>query len=108
MKTPQQIRNEVEKGCGVVFGDCYYEDMNPRECGKDKIHYCKECRDRINILTEYDKSIKEMIEELKEKLEGEEYRDDEYTSYRNFMNGQISQIIDEELLSKIGEEKQDE
>lgn len=70
MKTPQQIKNEVEKeieelikGCGEPYGideidlTCY-EDNLCDEC-ENKLACC---RDKLSILTEYDKSIKEMIE----------------------------------------------
>jgi hypothetical protein len=65
MKTPQQIRNEVEKGCGKVTN--WYELK--RLCGtfEDLKHsehtiLCPSCQAKLSILTEYDKSIKEMIE----------------------------------------------
>jgi len=38
---------ELKKGCGTLFGDCFYSDMNPRKCGileKGEIRYCQECR----------------------------------------------------------------
>jgi len=105
-KTPQQIRNEVEKGCGVTFGDCYYEDMNPRECGKDKLHYCEDCRAKLSILTEYDKAIKEMIEErvnfykkLWLKAVDEQNKHQEDIFYNTYFNLK-------ELLSKIGDVQQ--
>ncbi len=97
MKTPQQIRNEVEKGCGERL--VYYEPFTePEACGTNmygKIIICKECENKLSILTEYDKAIKEMIEELRLKHKGNAFISliDEYS---------------EELLSKIGEEKQDE
>ena len=74
MKTPQQIRNEVEKGCGIFlyedeFGDkddLFNHDVN---CGTylvrdNKLVLCPSCQAKLSILTEYDKAIKEMIEDL--------------------------------------------
>jgi len=67
MKTPQQIKNEVEKGCGE-----YYENtanFGLREyCGlyDGEIKLCPNCGAKLSILTEYDKAIKEMIELFKD------------------------------------------
>jgi hypothetical protein len=65
-ETPQQIRNEVEKGCGeflaMFYGDINYRvrcgDINP--ISKEKV-LCNKCEAKLSILTEYDKSIKDII-----------------------------------------------
>ena len=118
MKTPQQIRNEVEKGCGIFlyedeFGDkddLFNHDVN---CGTylvrdNKLVLCPSCQAKLSILTEYDKSIKEMIEErvnfykkLWLKAVDEQNKHQEDIFYNTYFNLK-------ELLSKIGEEKQDE
>ena len=66
MKTPQQIRNEVEKGCGKVTN--WYELK--RLCGtfedlkhSEHIILCPSCQAKLSILTEYDKAMKEEIKE---------------------------------------------
>ena len=46
-----QVKQNINKfeGCGETFGDSYYPDMNPRECGKNKEGYiCSDCR-RIRL-----------------------------------------------------------
>ena len=55
------------KGCGVGFDIIndeiiYCGDYN----NSDKIQLCPSCKAQLSILTEYDKSIKEMIKVLKE------------------------------------------
>ena len=67
--TPQQIKNEVEKGCrerGKFDGHGFWI------CGLTQIdsgtYYCPVCSAKLSILTEYDKSIKEMIERLRESV----------------------------------------
>jgi hypothetical protein len=100
MKTPQQIKNEVEKGCGKVTN--WYELK--RLCGtfEDLKHsehtiLCPSCLAKLSILTEYDKSIKEMILKLS-----------------ITQNKEVPIIIEEgtefiftkELLSKIGDVQQ--
>ena len=117
MKTPQQIRNEVEKGCGKVTN--WYELK--RLCGtfedlkhSEHIILCPSCQAKLSILTEYDKSIKEMIEErvnfykkLWLKAVDEQNKHQEDIFYNTYFNLK-------ELLSKIGdvqqtsEEKQDD
>ena len=99
MKTPQQIRNEVEKGCGKVTN--WYELK--RLCGtfedlkhSEHIILCPSCQAKLSILTEYDKAIKEMIEDLSN------------IEFMGVSGNQARKLIQEELLSKIGEEKQDE
>ena len=105
-KTPQQIKNEVEKGCGIFlyedeFGDkddLFNHDVN---CGTylvrdNKLVLCPSCQAKLSILTEYDKSIKEMIEDLSN------------IEFMGVSGNQARKLIQEELLSKIGEEKQDE
>jgi hypothetical protein len=129
MKTPQEIKNEVEKK------DYKEVDKWIEECDVDgrmiefeffdsDIEDLKNCvkREKLSILTEYDKSIKEMIEELKEDIS----HILEVTStevYQEFANneGVAKYIIKlkkdlhqnnnskiNEFLSKIGEKKQDE
>ena len=67
MKTPQQIRNEVEKGCGVCI-EWGLDGQVIRECGDiddyGEVEWCPQCSAKLSILTEYDKSIKEMIEKV--------------------------------------------
>jgi len=114
MKTPQQIRNEVEKGCGEIFVD---ENGNDAPCKLlycnrtiPEPHLCPSCLAKLSILTEYDKSIKEMIEDWK-RNSILKYDDDCPYCQRHISNTIIQA---KELLSKIGdvqqtsEEKQDE
>ena len=121
MKTPQQIRNEVEKGCGIFlyedeFGDkddLFNHDVN---CGTylvrdNKLVLCPSCLAKLSILTEYDKSIKEMIEELQKKvrrmlIDNSKCDCTEWTT----RYGDISDVcfweFKKELLSKIGDVQQ--
>jgi hypothetical protein len=67
--TPQQIKNEVEKGCGkYIRGNKLLIDRDWEHdnytCGVKRL--CPSCLAKLSILTEYDKSIKEMILNLKE------------------------------------------
>ncbi|HQB18903.1 MAG TPA: hypothetical protein PL092_03060 [Candidatus Pacearchaeota archaeon] len=102
MKTPQQIRNEVEKK------DYKEVDKWIEECDVDgrmiefeffdsDIEDLKNCikREKLSILTEYDKSIKEMIEDLI----FHKSRPDSYNQNIKIIN--VSDI--KELLSKIGD-----
>ena len=101
MKTPQQIKNEVEKGCGKYIEeedrDCghdydYYEDEKRdyviKKTGFDK-WLCLSCQAKLSILTEYDKSIKEMIKQ----------------AFLNWLEDTTDSPfkIEKELLSKIGD-----
>jgi hypothetical protein len=110
-KTPQQIKNEVEKGCGkeiVTIGTTTYKDeyedeeANTIYCGDYNNQLCPSCQAKLSILTEYDKSIKEMIEELRNFIcitgegKGEDYID---------VKIKIDNKI-EELLSKIGDDSE--
>jgi len=102
MKTPQQIRNEVEKGCGEIFVD---ENGNDAPCKLlycnrtiPEPHLCPSCLAKLSILTEYDKSIKEMIEDLI----FHKSRPDSYNQNIKIIN--VSDI--KELLSKIGDVQQ--
>jgi len=102
MKTPQQIKNEVEKK------DYKEVDKWIEECDVDgrmiefeffdsDIEDLKNCikREKLSILTEYDKSIKEMIEDLI----FHKSRPDSYNQNIKIIN--VSDI--KELLSKIGD-----
>jgi hypothetical protein len=73
MKTPQQIRNEVEKEI---------EELNDLQINEAK----------LSILTEYDKSIKEMIENM--------------GWYVSPLCREKKLLDKEELLSKIGDVQQ--
>lgn len=110
-KTPQQIRNEVEKGCGELWG---VDNRCGEHLGDGSIDYCPSCLAKLSILTEYDKSIKEMIEDrialqkiFKMSCNWED------TILKKEANDLIIKSF-EELLSKIGdvqqtsEEKQDD
>ena len=112
MKTPQQIKNEVEKGCGKKCEGCLEGHGYGKlfKCGE---HYgfagiddygfelCPSCQAKLSILTEYDKSIKEMIEsfrkEIKE-LDREEF-------YNEDCFKRVLFKIDN-ILSKIGDGSQ--
>lgn len=98
MKTPQQIKEEVEKGCGI------YDMINPefeRSCGdilfNNTIFYCPICKAKLSILVEYDKAIKEIIESL----------DFSNIIRQSKVKGAcvIEEEIKQEILSKIEEEK---
>ena len=122
MKTPQQIRNEVEKGCGKVTN--WYELK--RLCGtfedlkhSEHIILCPSCQAKLSILTEYDKSIKEMIERLKDKdfimsILQEDVTIDVEEGMKFIDIDGVRNKIDKQILSKIGdvqqtsEEKQDD
>ena len=105
-KTPQQIRNEVEKGCGEDLKRKVFEGNTDLYCGLEvfisekvglKRVYCDKCKAKLSILTEYDKSIKEMIEEL------DDFRrpvtdKEELFDFKQRMHRKIKQ-----LLSKIGD-----
>jgi hypothetical protein len=62
MKTPQQIRNEVEKEIkrfeDIENGLLEVESVRELELNSKRLFNAKK---RLQILTEYDKSIKEMI-----------------------------------------------
>jgi len=101
MKTPQQIRNEVEKK------DYKEVDKWIEECDVDgrmiefeffdsDIEDLKNCikREKLSILTEYDKSIKEMIENKMSYVKDSPY----------YHKSTI--IVLKELLSKIGDVQQ--
>ncbi len=110
-KTPQQIRNEVEKGCGKLIP---LEENNPNSwkvtCGawiNDKIRLCSSCLIKLSILTEYDKSIKEMIENFRQELKHcDEFfnvNDYENTQSTDKFMGIVELFLKQELLSKIGD-----
>ena len=99
MKTPQQIRNEVEKK------DYKEVDKWIEECDVDgrmiefeffdsDIEDLKNCikREKLSILTEYDKSIKVLIKDYFDELYG-----------RTNM-GMFKKELPDELLSKIGDD----
>jgi hypothetical protein len=101
MKTPQQIRNEVEKK------DYKEVDKWIEECDVDgrmiefeffdsDIEDLKNCvkREKLSILTEYDNSIKEMIENKMSYVKDSPY----------YHKSTI--IVLKELLSKIGDVQQ--
>ena len=106
MKTPQQIRNEVEKekerinikeelrkGCGkkITYPNyhLYCGDSNSL-----RQVFCPKCKAQLSILTEYDKSIKEMIENKMSYVKDSPY----------YHKSTI--IVLKELLSKIGDVQQ--
>jgi len=124
MKTPQQIKSEVEKGCGKagkifkgVKGQYWYADCGKpylweRDNGKNiplNKYLCPSCLAKLSILTEYDKSIKEMIENLK--LDIDEFDKEEKKRFKKevFTEEQVYWILwlyekkIKELLSKIGD-----
>jgi len=94
MKTPQQIKNEVEK---EILEKWSLISTPDETLNKSKVNDLLKnaVRNAINqIITEYDKAMKEMIRGMMKK---------EVDDFDTNWNGVI-----EELLSKIGEEKQDE
>lgn len=61
MKYKNQLLIEIEKGCGKIFGDSYYKDMNPRPCGtfENQITFiCSDCRKQKQVI------LKQMKQEL--------------------------------------------
>ena len=116
--TPQQIKNEVEKGCGkyiigskVLIGRDWEHDNYT--CGVKRL--CPSCLAKLSILTEYNESIKEMIlefekgyksnlKQLKNDIQGNSIP--LKVCYEDFKEVTLGVI--KELLSKIGEEKQDD
>jgi len=97
MKTPQQIKNEVEKEIEKLKKtqpDVTIGLNGLHWIEKDKIKIMK-LEAQLSILTEYDKSIKEMIEEMEDTHCC-------FTDWRN--NGK--RIWVKELLSKIGDVQQ--
>ncbi len=126
MKTPQQIKNEVEKGCGEWFDEEFDDCLQSRWiCGKKYLNYktdlCPKCKAKLSILTEYDKSIKEMIEEVAgkcckswndtEQLNKDLWvitESDEFTQeQKNEVLGEVAHLIGghliPDILSKIGD-----
>lgn len=100
MKTPQQIINEVEKGCGKLFKPEYFGiTCGERSPLTGNIMLCGGCENKLSILTEYDKSIKEMIKGILNpfNLTAEDFKDSKnewfYFRYK-------------ELLSKIGSKQE--
>jgi hypothetical protein len=136
MKTPQQIRNEVEKeiedlrqGCGNKIEDneefdldCGEEIDNPNSESGCSFLLCEECKEKLikaeaklSILTEYDKSIKEMIEEFEERLISLLTMDGFGYHPEKEQNRIIKRDVEEtckrvikELLSKIGDNSEEE
>ena len=110
MKTPQQIRNEVKKGCGDKYIGLGLECGNKRSFNNERIYYCPICLAKLSILTEYDKSIKEKIERLKYKVENEKWDyDDKYVSVDiqrskviEWINKEFSQLEDDEVKTYKG------
>ena len=110
MKTPQQIKNEVEKGCGkiesigLITYKCGFSIVSDSPNGKERVYRCFACRSKTpsQILTEYDKSIKEMIEEIIEKKKESLMNDNliigDWWSSEIFTGLEI-----DELLTKIGD-----
>ena len=103
MKTPQQIKNEVEKGCGKYIGTWKTSQKIICGCYTNMLELCPKCQAKLSILTEYDKSIKEMIEErvnfykkLWLKAVDEQNKHQEDIFYNTYFNLK-------ELLSKIGD-----
>jgi hypothetical protein len=69
-KTPQQIKNEVEKGCGndfvkkLPFGtteEVWGEKEYLLTCPDEKYGICPFCQAKLSILTEYDKAIENKL-----------------------------------------------
>jgi hypothetical protein len=99
-KTPQQIKNEVEKGCGMKF------DENRYYCTGEGGFTCPSCLAKLSILTEYDKSIKEIIDRLeKEYREAEIKQKGICPNVKEMTDGALIVLdrLREELLSKIGD-----
>jgi hypothetical protein len=101
MKSPQQIRNEVEKEIeeckeGItnnIAKGYYYDGWNIE---------LKKAEAKLSILTEYDKSIKEMIENLDlEKFLDMFVRPTKLSRWR-LDTSSIELNIKQEILTKIG------
>jgi hypothetical protein len=115
MRTPQQIRNEVKKGCGDKYIGLGLECGNKRSFNNERIYYCPICLAKLSILTEYDKAMKEMIkrffdgnipyyEKNDAKIEnGKEIRSRTYLG----LSYEQKDILKRELLSKIGDNSQE-
>ena len=109
MKTPQQIKNEVEKGCGKYIGTWKTSQKIICGCYTNMLELCPSCQAKLSILTEYDKAIKEMIEDLLKgfrtqigyRIIHENNEDRELFSFK-----QIKLFLKQELLSKIGDVQQ--
>ena len=91
MKTPQQIKNEVEKGCGKYIGTWKTSQKIICGCYTNMLELCPKCQAKLSILTEYDKSIKVLIKDYFDELYG-----------RTNM-GMFKKELPDELLSKIGD-----
>lgn len=127
-KTPQQIKNEVEKGCGERFvkwdnGYWYFicggisktNKFTGDEVTINPIPYCDKCQAKLSILTEYDKAMKEMIEDNLVLVERTIFIDNfKILNWRTYIKGReecwanknpsiVIKKIKEELLSKIGD-----
>jgi hypothetical protein len=96
-KTPQQIRNEVEKKIKELKKDMPY-------C-KISLNNWEVLEAKLSILTEYDKSIKEMIEDLEKQADSFDLMD--FTNPRDIsilrQGTKIGFKRLKELLSKIGD-----
>ena len=102
MKTPQQIKNEVEKGCGKYIGTWKTSQKIICGCYTNMLELCPSCQAKLSILTEYDKAIKEMILKMKSKARESSFM----ITYGNSDMFKIMNIYDKEidkLLSKIGD-----
>jgi len=69
MKTLSEIKEELKKGCGKWTYSGTDRAIDDFECGNNNNHkeinkLCPLCKAKLSILTEYDKAIKEMIEDL--------------------------------------------
>jgi hypothetical protein len=126
-KTPQQIKNEVEKeieeireGCNKEWSDesgdyiCGEDFDNPNADSGCSFFLCDNCMEKLikaeaklSILTEYDKSIKEMIDRLeKEYREAEIKQKGICPNVKEMTDGALIVLdrLREELLSKIGDD----
>jgi len=101
--TPQQIRNEVEKGCGKKFRwKGFY--CGAKYPNKNELMFCPTCQAKLSILTEYDKSIKEIIEKINdpEIIANWGKTPQERLVILKYVT-EWKKLINEELLSRIGD-----
>jgi hypothetical protein len=126
MKTPQQIKNEVEKefkrkvyllerksylsqkiNSEIALSDEERKEFVLTPSSNIIQGEMKELKAKLSILTEYDKSIKEMIDNFRTKLR----QCDEFFNVNDYKNTQstdkfmgiVELFLKQELLSKIGD-----
>jgi hypothetical protein len=93
MKTPQQIKNEVEEEIERYNYNIPFKD------DKQRLQKQRELKAQLSILTEYDKSIKEIIEDIFKLIK--RYGDEVNYEHNGFVYKMKDIIWFQDMISKM-------